>query len=105
MCVISSVQEQCLNLKFQAVQHCAESWQNVIGTAGITSLLALFDSREYLRDSDQERQEFARYYLKDFRFLYKDTDRGDKNACKPGLLSGTSLIIFYRNGGGTFVAT
>ena len=103
--MISSIPEQCLDLKFQAVQHCAESWQGVIGTAGIASLLALFDSREYLRDSDQERQEFAKYYLKDFRFLYKDTDRGDKNACKPGLLSCTPLMIFYRNGGAIFVAT
>ena len=89
----------------QAVQHCADSWQNVIGTTGITSLLDSFDSRECSRNSDEERQEFARYYLKDFRFLYKDTDRGDKNACKPGCYPVTPLMAFYRNGGGTCVDT
>ncbi|KAF8483697.1 hypothetical protein DFH94DRAFT_723573 [Russula ochroleuca] len=62
----------------KTVQHCEDSWRNVIGSTGITSLLALFNSREFLRDSDKERQEFAKYYLEDLRFLYKDSDRKDK---------------------------
>jgi hypothetical protein len=84
----------------QAVQHCADSWQKML-----SGQLASrpFDSREYLRNSHEERQEFARYYPKDFRFLYKDTDRGDKNACKPGCYPVTPLMVFYRNGGGNCV--
>ena len=67
---------------FQTVQRCADSWRNVVGSTGITGLLAFFDSQDSLRDSDEERQEFAKYYLKDLRFLYKDSDSEDKKVCK-----------------------
>jgi hypothetical protein len=77
----------------QTVQHCEDSWRNVIGSTGITSLLALFNSREFLRDSDKERQEFAKYYLEDLRFLYKDSDRKDKKVHKSGMPSCIGLMI------------
>lgn len=41
-------------------------------------LLAFCDSQDDLRNSDEERMEFAKYYLKDLRFLYTDTDDDDK---------------------------
>ena len=67
---------------FQTVQRCADSWRNVVGSTGITGLLAFFDSQYFLRDSDEEHQEFAKYYLKDLCFLYKDSDSEDKKVCK-----------------------
>ena len=62
-------------------------------SSGTMSLLVLFDSREFLRDSDKERQEFAKYWLEDLRFLYKDSDRKDKKVHKSGMLSCTRLMI------------
>lgn len=41
-------------------------------------VLAFLDSQEILRDSDEDRREFAEYYLADLRFLYKDSDHEDK---------------------------
>jgi hypothetical protein len=69
---------------FQTLQYCADSWRDVIGTAGITLLLASFDTQETFRDSDSERQKFAKYYLEDFRFLYEDSDHEDKEVRKLG---------------------
>jgi hypothetical protein len=40
--------------------------------------MAFFDAQDDLRESDVERQEFAKYYLMDLRFLYKDSDHDDK---------------------------
>lgn len=62
-------------------------------SGGIMSLLALVDTREFLRDSDEERQEFAKYWLEDLRFLYKDSDCKDKKVHKSGILSCTRLMI------------
>ena len=40
-------------------------------------LMAYFDSQPDLQDSDSNRVEFAEYFLKDLRFLYKDTQDKD----------------------------
>jgi len=92
---------------FQTVQRCADSWRNGVGSTGITSLLSFFDSQEYLLDSDEERQEFAKYYLEDLHFLYKDSDREDKkvrkSGCYPVHVSDNEMIL-YRNGRGFFAA-
>jgi hypothetical protein len=40
--------------------------------------MAFFDNQEYLRDSDEERIGFAKYYLENLRFLYKDCNDEDK---------------------------
>ena len=42
--------------------------------------------QEDLRDSDEERIEFAKYYLEDLRFLYVNTDHDDKKVCDPSPL-------------------
>jgi hypothetical protein len=43
--------------------------------------MAFFDSQTDLRNSDEERISFAKFYLKDLRFLYKDTDDENKKVC------------------------
>ena len=40
--------------------------------------MAFFDAQEDLQDSDVELQEFAKYYLMDLRFLYKNSNHDDK---------------------------
>ncbi|KAF8506106.1 hypothetical protein JB92DRAFT_2964481, partial [Gautieria morchelliformis] len=46
----------------KTIQRLADSWQNVIA----------------LQDSDEERQEFCKYYLDRLRFLYEDSDHAKK---------------------------
>ena len=53
-------------------------WRNVVGSTGIAVLLVFLDAQEDLQDSDEERIEFAKYYLEDLRFLYKDTEHNNK---------------------------
>ena len=64
------------------VQHCADSWRNVISSTGIMALLTFFDSQDDLKDSDEERQGFAKYYLEDLRFLYKELSDPDMRVIK-----------------------
>jgi hypothetical protein len=54
-----------------------------MGSNGIAVLMAFFDNQPYLRDSDEERVGFAKYYLENLRFLYKDTKDEDKKVCEP----------------------
>lgn len=69
-------------------------------------LMAFFDSQADMRDSDSDRQEFARCYLKDLRFLYKDSKNEDKKVrhskCPHPSLVITSEYLF-RSGRGSFV--
>ena len=44
--------------------------------------MAFLDSQEDLQDSDEERQQFCKYYLHKLRFLYKDSDNENKKVCK-----------------------
>ena len=71
----------------QTVQRLADSWRNIIGSNGIMILLAFLNSQPDLQDSDSGRQEFAKNYLEDFRFLYKDSEHEDKKVCDPKMLS------------------
>ena len=70
-------------------------------------LLGFFDSHEHYRHSDKECQEFAKDCLKDFCFLYEDSEHEDegvrRSGCHPVLVSDNKMI-FDRNGRGTFVA-
>ena len=52
-----------------------------MGSTGIAVLLAFMDSNDELRDSDEDRVVFAKYYLENLRFLYKDSENEDKKAC------------------------
>ena len=40
--------------------------------------MAFFDTQPDLRDLDEERIGFAKYYLEDLRFLYKDSSHENK---------------------------
>jgi hypothetical protein len=66
---------------FQTVQRLADSWRNVIGSNGIAVLMAFFDNQPDLRNSDEERVTFAKFYLENLRFLYKDPENEDKKVC------------------------
>jgi hypothetical protein len=46
-------------------------------------LMAFFEMQPDLRDSDEERVEFTKYYLKNLRFLYKDSEHENKKVCDP----------------------
>jgi hypothetical protein len=43
----------------------------VIGSSGVTIVLAALDSQDELRDSDDARVEFAKYALDHCRFTFK----------------------------------
>jgi hypothetical protein len=75
------VRRMMLIFIFQTVQRLADSWRNVIGSTGIVVLLAFLDSQEDLRDSDENRVKFAKYYREDLRFIFRDSDHDDKKAC------------------------
>lgn len=72
-----------IKIYFQTVQRLADSWRNVIGSNGIAVLMAFFDARKNLRNSDEERINFAKFYLENFRFLYKDPSDKNKKVCDP----------------------
>lgn len=89
---------------FQTVQRLADSWRNVIGSAGVAIVLAFCDAQDDLHDSDKERIAFAEYYLKDLRFLYTDTDDGDKKVRDLKLLSYSTSLMIPSIGRESFVA-
>lgn len=66
---------------FQTIQRLADSWRNIIGSTGISVVLAFCDSHQELRDSDDERVQFAQYYLQDLRFLWEDADGDNPKVC------------------------
>ena len=45
--------------------------------------MAFFDTQPDLQNSDKERIEFAKFYLEDLRFLYKDSKDKNKKVCDP----------------------
>lgn len=65
----------------QTIQRLADSWRNVIGSNGIAVLMAFFDDQPDLRNSDEERINFAKFYLENLRFLYKDSENENKKVC------------------------
>jgi hypothetical protein len=59
---------------FQTNQRCSDSWRFVIGSTGLNVLVAFFEADEKYQNSDDERQQFAEHYLKQYRFLYKNSE-------------------------------
>ena len=55
-----------------------------------------------LQNSDEERINFAKFYLEDLRFLYKDSADEDKKVCGPeydhGKLSNNIMILIEMEG-------
>ena len=68
---------------FQTVQHLADLWRNIIGSNGIMVLVTFFNTQPELQDSDSGRQEFAKYYIENLHFLYKNSQHVDKKVCDP----------------------
>lgn len=61
----------------QTGQRTSDSWRNTKGSTGIAVVLAYCNSHPNLKDSDENRQEFATHYLKHLRFLYAKSDGDD----------------------------
>ncbi|KAN0131106.1 hypothetical protein V8E53_011107 [Lactarius tabidus] len=64
------------------VQRCTDLWHNIVGSTGIAVLLAFFNSQEHFQVSDELHQIFAKYYIDDLCFLYKDSEHEDRNKWK-----------------------
>jgi hypothetical protein len=82
---------------FQTVQRLADSWRNVIGSTGISAVLAFCDSHSDLLDSDEQRVKFAKECLERYRFLYRDADDNNKKVCHHDADRPFALIIVYAN--------
>ena len=62
----------------QILQRLADSWRSSIGSTALSVLIAYFESRDDLQDSDESRAEFANYALDKLRFCYKKADGDDE---------------------------
>ena len=60
------------------MQRLADSWRSSIGSAALSVLIAYFESKEDLKDSDESRTEFAEYALDKLRFCYKKAEGNDE---------------------------
>ena len=60
------------------------------------------DSQEDLQNLDKECVKFAKYFLKDLCFMYRDADYDDKKICDAEY-SLIIYIIILRNGRGSFM--
>jgi hypothetical protein len=49
--------------------------------------LGFCDSHKDLKNSDEERVEFAKYYLEDYRFLYEDAEDDNQKVCNAKYLA------------------
>ena len=65
------------------MQRVSDSWRNTIGSAAIAIILAFCNSNTDLKDSDDNRKEFAEYFLENLRFLYKKPDGDDPKVSTP----------------------
>jgi len=66
-----------LHSTLQTAQRTSDSFRNTVGSMGIAVPLAYCNSNPDLKDSDDNRQEFAAHYLEHLRFLYKRSDGDD----------------------------
>ena len=60
------------------MQRLADSWRSSIGSTALSVLIAFFESHENLKDSDDNRAEFAEYALDKLRFCYKKANGDDE---------------------------
>jgi hypothetical protein len=67
-------------------------------------LLVFCDTQESLCDSDEERVEFAKYYLEDLCFLYQASEHDDKKVFDPEhslfMYMFNNNVLLFRNGRG-----
>ena len=63
------------------MQRVVDSWHSPIGLTAIMVLIAFFASQPDMFNTDEDRQEWAEWYLKDLHFAYKDADGDDRKVC------------------------
>jgi hypothetical protein len=59
------------------MQRVSDSWCSTMGSTAIAVVLAFCNENSDLKNSDEDRQEFATQYLDNLRFLYEDSDSDD----------------------------
>lgn len=59
------------------MQRVSDSWRSTMGSTAIAVVLAFCNGNPELKDSDENRQEFATDYLENLRFLYQKSDGDD----------------------------
>ncbi|KAG2335812.1 hypothetical protein BDR05DRAFT_953807 [Suillus weaverae] len=74
-----------------AVQRVADSYRSNIGSAAIAIVIVYFESQDSLRDSDDNRAEFAVFALSNLQFLYKKANGDDKSKFR-GLYQGAFVV-------------
>jgi hypothetical protein len=65
----------CEGIHLQTMQRVSDSWRSTMGSTAITVVLAFCNAK--FKDSDEDRQEFATFYLEHLRFLYQKSDDDD----------------------------
>ena len=60
------------------MQHVADLWCSPIGLAAIMVLISFFNANSELYATDSNCQEWAKWYLEDFHFVYEHADGNDK---------------------------
>ncbi|KAG1837629.1 hypothetical protein DFJ58DRAFT_734231 [Suillus subalutaceus] len=73
------------------VQRVADSYRSFIGSVAIAIIIAYLESQDKLKDSDNNRVEFAKYTLDKLRFLYKKANGDDKSKFR-GLYQGAFVV-------------
>ena len=63
------------------MQRIVDSWCSLIGLTAIMVLIAFFALQPDMFDTDEDRQEWAEWYLRDLCFAYKDVDGDDRKVC------------------------
>ena len=61
----------------QTMQRVSDSWRSTVGSMAIAVVLAFCNANSDLKNSDENRQEFATQYLEHLRFLYHKADGDD----------------------------
>ena len=71
----------CEDIYLQTMQRVSNSWRSTMGSTVIAIILAFCNGNAELKNSDDNRQEFAAEYLDNLRFLYHKSE-GDDTAVK-----------------------
>jgi hypothetical protein len=73
------------------MQRVSDSWRSTMGSTAIAVVLAFCNENPELKDSDENRQEFATQYLEHLRFLYQKADGDDTN------VTSISILLFVNS--------
>jgi hypothetical protein len=76
------------------MQRVSDSWCSTIGSTAIAIVLTFCNANADLKDSDENRQEFAAQYLEHLRFLYHKANGDDAKVSK--LVQSFCLMLLTR---------